>query len=80
MLSREGADVWILGRVYVLVVQAVMLYGSETWVMIPHIGRFFGRIPPQVVLQADGKTSTERTGRWMRGSPSGVRDGRFGIT
>ena len=42
MLSREGADARTSGRIYVAVVQAVMLYGSKTWVMTQHIRRVLG--------------------------------------
>ena len=42
MLIREGADDRTLGRIYAAVVQAVMLYKSEMWVVILHIGRFWG--------------------------------------
>ena len=35
LLSREDADVRTLGIIYVAVVQAVPLYGSETWVLTP---------------------------------------------
>ena len=39
LLGGEGVDSRTLGRIYMKVVQAVLLYGSETWVMAPHIGR-----------------------------------------
>ena len=39
VLIREGVDARTLGRIYVTVVQAVMLYAFETWVMTPHSGR-----------------------------------------
>ena len=35
-------DACTLGGIYVAVVQAVMLYGSETWVVTPRIGRVLG--------------------------------------
>ena len=38
LLGREGTDAWTSGMFYVEVVQVVMLYGSETWVMSLHIG------------------------------------------
>ena len=34
ILEREGADRIMVGRFYVSVVQAVLLFGSETWVLI----------------------------------------------
>ena len=38
VLVREGADARTLGIIYMEMVQAVMLYGSEMWVMTPRIG------------------------------------------
>ena len=42
VLGREGADARILGQIYLAVVQSVMLYGSDTWVMTPRIYRMLG--------------------------------------
>ena len=39
VLIREDADAPTSGIIYVAVVQVVLLYGSETWVMTPRIGR-----------------------------------------
>ena len=38
-MGREGEDARMLGLFYVAVVQVVLMYGSETWVMSPRIGR-----------------------------------------
>ena len=35
ILGREGADKRTVGRLYVSVVQVVILFGSETWVLTP---------------------------------------------
>ena len=42
LLRIEGADEWTLGVLYVAVVQAVLLYGLETWVISPLIGSTLG--------------------------------------
>ena len=39
LLGREGADARTSGMFYVALLQAVVLYGSETWFMSPHIRR-----------------------------------------
>ena len=39
VLSRVGADACKLRRIYVAVVHVVLMYGLETWVTKPHIGR-----------------------------------------
>ena len=42
VLSREGADAQASGQIYLAVVQSVLLYGSETWVMTAFIRRVLG--------------------------------------
>ena len=39
VLGREVADAWTPGMFYNAVLQPVLLYGSEIWVMLPRIGR-----------------------------------------
>ena len=41
-LGWEGEDARKLGTLYMAVVQAVLLFESETWVMYPQIGRKMG--------------------------------------
>ena len=38
VLEREGAGVWTLGTFFKSVVRAVILVGSETWVLTPYMG------------------------------------------
>ena len=37
ILRREGEDKRTVGRFYVAVMQAVILFGSETWVLTPQL-------------------------------------------
>ena len=37
ILSREGADPKVLGHFYKAVLQAVLLFGAETWVLTPRM-------------------------------------------
>ena len=39
ILIREGADKRVLGNFFKAVVQAVVLFGAETWVINPRIER-----------------------------------------
>ena len=39
LLGREGADRRITGRSYVAVVQAVLIFGSKTWLLIPRLDK-----------------------------------------
>ena len=75
VLIREGEYAQTSGRIYVAVVQAVMLYGSETWVMTPLIERGFWRIPPQGGQKADGDTTSYSTVWWMGVSSTGGSNG-----
>ena len=47
-MTREGADDRTSGMSYVAVVQAVMMYGSETWVMKLCVGVILGRFHHRV--------------------------------
>ena len=42
VLGQKGADMWTLGVLYTEVFQMLLLYGLETWVMSPHIGKTLG--------------------------------------
>ena len=42
VLWRKDADSQISGRFYIIVVQAVLLFRSETWVLISQIKRLLG--------------------------------------
>ena len=39
ILGREGSDPWTFSNFYKAVFQANLLFGSETWVVTPRIGR-----------------------------------------
>ena len=66
MLGREGADDRTSGIIYVEVVQAVFLYGSETWVTTLHIGRAFGGSHQNVDRRLTvRKPRRGRYGRWL---------------
>ena len=53
-LGREGVYAWALGMFYIALVQAVLLYGSEAWVMYPHIGRNLDSFHHRVDLRLTG--------------------------
>ena len=55
LLSREGSDSWTLGQIYLVVVQLVMLYRSETWVMKPRIRRVLGVFHHRVARRLTGR-------------------------
>ena len=63
VLSREGVDSRTLGQIYLVVVQLVLIYGSETWVLTPHMQR--------VLVVFHHRVSCRLTGRQLQK----VRDG-----
>ena len=44
------------------VVQEVLLFGSETWVMSPHIGRMLGGFYHRVICQLKGQNPRQKLG------------------
>ena len=49
ILGWEGADTRMLGHIYIAVVQSILLFGLETWVVTPHIKRIMGGFHQSVV-------------------------------
>ena len=49
ILGWEGADTRILGHIYIVVVQSILLFGLEIWVVTPHIKRILGGFHQSVV-------------------------------
>ena len=41
-MGYEGADSWMYGRLYLSILQVVLLFDTETWVMTPCIVRLMG--------------------------------------
>ena len=54
VLSREGADAQKLGQIYLVVVQSVLIYGPETWVLTPHMQRVLGGFHHRVARRLTG--------------------------
>ena len=45
ILRREGVTPRVSGFSFKAVVQSVLIFGAETWAVIPHIGRVPGGVP-----------------------------------
>ena len=66
VLSREGEDARTSGQIYLALVQLVLLYGSETWVMTPRIGRVLSRFHHRVDRRLTGRQPRRgRDGVWV---------------
>ena len=49
ILSREGEDPKVSGHFFKAVVQAVFLFGAETWVLTPRVERYLSSLQHRVV-------------------------------
>ena len=68
VLGREGEDAQALGMFYIAVVQVVLLYGSETWVMYPRIGKTLGGFHHRVAcILKRRKPWRDQDGMWVCG-------------
>ena len=66
ILSREGEDARTLGQIYLFVVQLVLLYGTETWVMTPRIRRVLGVFHHRLYCRMIGRQPRRGTdGVWV---------------
>ena len=80
VLIRVSVDAWTLGRIYVTVVQVVLLYDSETRVTTPIIGRLLGGFHQGVTNSMTGQQlRIGRGGGWMY-YPAGRSNGGGMVT
>ena len=66
ILEREGLDRRTVGRFYVAVVQAMLLFGYETWVLNPPVGEIPRGFPPLGGV-ADGRHGPQNSMGWNMG-------------
>ena len=55
VLSREGADPKVSRAFYTAVTQAVLLFGSETWVLMPHMEKALDSFQSRVARKITGR-------------------------
>ena len=66
MLIRELGDARTFVRIYVVVVQAVILCGSDMWVMTPRIGIVLGGFHHRVSHRLTGRQPRRgQDGGWL---------------
>ena len=63
ILSREGAELQVSVFFFKAVVQVVLLFGSETWVVTPPYGQSTGGFQDQVAQQLTGRLTQQKTER-----------------
>ena len=71
ILGRNGADARTSGRFYMAVVQVTLLFGSDMWVLNPHLVQTFGMSLHHVVQYLTGNLPQRRTYRVFYNTPSG---------
>ena len=65
ILSREGARPQVSVFFFIAVVQSVLIFGEETWVVTPCMGRVMGGFQYQVEKQLTGQLPWRREyGKW----------------
>ena len=63
ILSREGAELQVSVFFFKAVVQAVLLFVSETWVVTPRMSRVMGDFQDQVAQRLTGRLAQQKTER-----------------
>ena len=66
ILSREGATPWVSGLFFKSVIQVVLIFGEETWVVTPAWARNWGGFHTQVARCMTGKLPRRTTGGMWR--------------
>ena len=61
VLRREGLEPRVSGFFFKAVVQEVLLFGTETWVVTPRMGRFLEDLQDQVAQSLTGRTPQQKT-------------------
>ena len=75
ILRREGAEPRVSGFFFKAVVQAVLLFGTETWVVTPHMGRVLGGFQDHVARRLTGRLPQRETDvNWEYTSAVTARD------
>ena len=67
LLQREGAEPTVLKNIYRAVVQAVLLFGAETWVLTERMFRLLEVMHVSFLRQSTRKQATRRRyGSWRQ--------------
>ena len=61
ILSREGAAPQVSGFFFKVVIQVVLIFGSDTWVVTPCMGKALGGVQTQVMRRLTGKIPLRTT-------------------
>ena len=74
ILRWEGVEPQVSGFFFKYVIQSVLLFGTETWVVTPRMGQFLGGFQDQVARRFTGWIPWRRAdGRWKYTSAEAER-------
>ena len=62
VLGREGADPKLSTTFYTAVVQAVLLFGAETWVLTPRMEKALDSFQSRVARRTTGRQPQQKKG------------------
>ena len=66
IIGQEGVDPHTSGNFYIAVVQAILIFGAETWVIYPRIGKTLGGLHHRVSRRLAGMHPWwDMTGGWV---------------
>lgn len=68
IIGQEGADAWKLERLYLDIVQAILIIGLKTGLVTPHIRGVVGGVPPPGGMMDWGEATMSMRG-WELGLP-----------
>ena len=72
-LGREGADPKVSRAFYIAVTQAVLLFGSETWVLSPRMEKALDSFQSRVARNSTGRQPWRRKdGSWTYPPMAGI--------
>ena len=75
ILSREGTAPRVSGFFFKAVIQAVLTFGADTWVVTPHMRKSLGGFKIQVAIWLTGKLPRKRTDeKWIYTSKAAARE------
>ena len=75
ILSREGAKPWVSGLFFKAVIQVVLIFGADTWMVTPHMGKALGGFQTQVAIRMTVQLLWKTTdGTWRYSSAAAARE------
>ena len=78
ILSREGSTHRVSGLFFKAVIQAVLLFRADTWVVTPRMGKALGFFQTKLMRRLTGQIPRRKTDRKWRYTSAAARERRRG--